>query len=406
MIYLKKCGLLGEKLAHSYSPKIHSMLSNEYTYELFECPSECLGDFLINSDFYGLNVTVPYKKSAVKYCSKLSKIAKKLGSINTIVKCHDGNLYGDNTDYFGFEYMLFRSGVDVYNKKILLLGSGGASVSVKAVLENTGANVIIISRSGNNNYANISKHCDAQIIVNTTPVGMYPDNINSPIDLSMFSQLNSVFDIIYNPARTALMLQAECLGIKNFGGLSMLVAQAKNSAELFSGHLIDNSKIEKIIKRLSNSTLNIILVDVPQSSKSTISKLLQKITGRVFVDLDEKAKQCFKLYNNKIISHNKNDSFSDFKNLLLAEWGKKSSQIIFLDSDCFICERNYLSLHQNGIIFWFRPASNHLLIDNNSVILKKNIYELYSKFADFVISGSGSAKQTVDQILNSLEGLS
>ena len=218
-----RCGLLGETLGHSYSPMIHHELG-EYDYRLFEIPKEDLDAFLRSDRWDGLNVTIPYKKAVVPYCAELSEAAERLQSVNTLVRRPDGTLYGDNTDLFGFLYMVRRSGIDPAGKKALVLGSGGASVTVKAALEQLGAAVTVISRSGPDNYDHLDRHADAQIIANTTPVGMYPRNGAAAVDLRLFPQCEGVLDIVYNPARTALLLQAEELGIPHAGGLSMLVA--------------------------------------------------------------------------------------------------------------------------------------------------------------------------------------
>ena len=405
VIYIKKCGLLGEKLGHSYSPKIHSMLSREYSYELFECAPGNLEKFLLNANFFGLNVTVPYKKSVVKYCSELSEIAKKIGSVNTIVRRENGILYGDNTDYFGFKYMLYKNSIDVAGKKVLILGSGGASLSVKEVLEKSGANVVVISRSGENNYKNILRHNNAKIIVNATPVGMFPNNGNSPINLDIFSCLEAVLDIIYNPMRTSLMLQAESLGIKNFGGLDMLVAQAKRSAEIFIGDKIDNAIIEKIARKLAISMQNIILIGISGCGKSTIAKLLKVATGRKIIDSEQIAKQKIKNSACNVDTKNSKIFFRDNESLVLEQLGKKSAKIISTSEGCFADNKNYLFLHQNGIIFWLRRDFN--LIKNNELNLSKDVLTereaFYYKFADFIIDNNGSPKQTLDKILDILE---
>ena len=190
-----KCGLLGRKLGHSYSPQIHAFLG-DYSYTLFEKEPEEVANFLKNGDFTGLNVTIPYKKTVIPYLDELSPAAKKLGAVNTVVRREDGTLFGHNTDYFGFASLLKRSGLDVAGKKVLVLGSGGASVTVKAALEQLGADVTVISRSGPDDYDHLDRHADAQIIVNTTPVGMYPHNGAAAVDLRLFPQCEGVLDIV------------------------------------------------------------------------------------------------------------------------------------------------------------------------------------------------------------------
>ena len=229
-----KCGLLGRKLGHSYSPQIHAQLGS-YSYDLFEKEPEEVADFLQNGNFTAINVTIPYKKTVMPYCGSLTPRAIAMGSVNTIVRRPDGSLLGHNTDYFGFSSMVRRSGLEPSGKKVLVLGSGGASVTAVAVLKEMGANVVVISRSGEDNYENLHRHADAAILCNCTPVGMYPNNGVSPVDLTRFPRLEGVLDMIYNPARTALLLQAERLGLVAENGLWMLVAQAKEAAEWFTG---------------------------------------------------------------------------------------------------------------------------------------------------------------------------
>ena len=257
-----RCGLLGKKLGHSYSPQIHSYLA-DYVYDLFEKQPEELKSFLENGDFTALNVTIPYKKEVIPYSNELSNRAQDLGAVNTLVRRKDGTLIGHNTDYFGFESMLKRSGLCVKGKKVLVLGSGGASATVVAVLKKHKANVIVISRSGSDNYDNIQIHGDASVIVNTTPVGMYPNVGVSPVNLDLFPGLEGVLDVVYNPARTQLLLDAERKGLITDNGLWMLVAQAKESAEWFCGDKISDYKIPEIHGILQSQMQNIVLIGMP-----------------------------------------------------------------------------------------------------------------------------------------------
>lgn len=231
----KRCGLIGEKLGHSFSPAIHGKLA-DYEYKLYELSPEQVGPFLEKKEYDGLNVTIPYKKTVIPYCDELTEAAKSIGSVNTIVKRPDGTLLGHNTDYDGFMWLLKNAGADVKGKKAVVLGTGGASVTVQATLRDLGAaQVVVVSRSGEDNYENISRHSDAKIVVNATPVGMYPKTGVSPVDLDVFTALEGVFDVVYNPARTQLLLEAEKRGIPCANGLGMLVAQAKAACERFTG---------------------------------------------------------------------------------------------------------------------------------------------------------------------------
>ena len=279
-----KFGLLGRKLGHSYSPMIFDLMGG-YTYLLHEREPEGIEDLLRNEPFDGLNVTIPYKKEVLQYLDEIDPLALRLGSVNTIVK-RGGHLKGYNSDYYGFLSMVKRTGIDVAGKKVLVLGSGGASVTVVAVLEDLGAKVVIVSRSGENNYENLHLHADASLLVNTTPVGMYPNNGSAALDVGQFPSLEGVLDLIYNPARTQLLLDCEKYGIPGWNGLWMLVAQAKKSAEWFMDRELPDSIISDIHRKLRDRMENIALVGMAGCGKSSIGRLLAKETGKTFIDAD------------------------------------------------------------------------------------------------------------------------
>ena len=243
---MKKIGLLGEKLGHSFSPYIHSKLG-DYSYELCEIPQDELSDFLKENNYDGFNVTIPYKESVISFCDELSEKAEQIGSVNTLIKKENGFYYGDNTDYDGFLFMIKPVVKELKGKKVLVLGSGGAAKTVKKVMRDIGAREIVtISRSGADNYENICNHNHAEVIINTTPVGMYPNNGISPVNLDNFPKCIFVADLIYNPAKTALMLQAGKRCIRYETGLSMLVEQARASAEQFMKNEISERRSVEI----------------------------------------------------------------------------------------------------------------------------------------------------------------
>ena len=283
---MKKYGLIGEKLGHSFSPQIHGLLQ-DYEYRLYEVERDTLSRFMNETDLQGFNVTIPYKQEVIPFCKTLSDRAAAIGSVNTVVRMKDGSFFGDNTDYFGFEYMLKKSGVSVSGKKAIVLGSGGASKTVQAVLKaNNASSVTVVSRTGENNYGNLQLHKDAVVIVNTTPLGMYPNTGVSPVDLTSFPDCRLVLDLIYNPDKTALILQAKSLGIPAFSGLSMLVAQAKEASDIFTSTRSSDDVIASIEKTILSQTMNIALIGMPGCGKSTVGKLLAERFGKDFVDTD------------------------------------------------------------------------------------------------------------------------
>ena len=399
-----KCGLLGKTLGHSYSPYIHSFLG-EYSYELFEKQPEELERFLKSGDFVGLNVTMPYKKDVIPYCDELTACAKKLGAVNTLVRRADGKLIGHNTDYFGFQSMVARSGLRVSGKKALVLGSGGASATAVAVLQELGAEVIVISRTGRNSYDNIALHSDAHIIVNATPVGMYPHAGVSPVDVSAFPMLEGVLDIVYNPARTKLMLDAEARGIPAENGLWMLVAQAKEASEWFTGRKIKDDVIAEIYGKMCIKTANIVLIGMPGCGKSTIGKQLSTMTGKQLVDIDAEIERTACMTIPEIFAKHGEDHFRKLETQMLAEFGQKSSLIIATGGGCVTRDENYPLLHQNGTIYWIQRDISELPTDGRPLSQANKLQEMYSarkplyeRFADKVVTNNGTAQQAADEI--------
>lgn len=405
-----KCGLLGEKLGHSYSPQIHSMLA-DYEYKLFEKSPEELEDFLKSGEFDGLNVTIPYKKSVMPYCAELSPTAAQIGSVNTIVRRSDGSLYGDNTDAFGFENLILHNGIEVKGKKALVLGTGGASVTAQAVLKNLGASeVVVISRRGEDNYENIAKHADAEIIANTTPVGMYPNNGKAAVDLEMFPKLSGVLDVVYNPARTALLLQTERLGIPCAGGLYMLVSQAKRSCELFTGKSIPDSEIDRIERVLSHQMQNIVIIGMPGSGKTAVSTMLAEKLGRKILDTDTMVAEKAGVTIPEIFAAQGEAGFRRLETEATAEVGKLSGNIISTGGGVVTVADNYGLLHQNGVIVWIERDTNKLARDGRPISLSSDLNELYAarlplydRFADIKADNNGDINDTVNAIMEMIK---
>lgn len=402
-----RSGLLGEHLGHSYSPQIHALLGS-YEYKLYEKSPDEVEDFIKNGEWDGINVTIPYKKVAASLCDELSDTARKLGSANTLVR-RNGKIYGYNTDYNGFMSMVEHSGISVCGKKAIVLGSGGASVTVCAVLEALGADVTVISRSGEDNYSNISKHADAEIIVNTTPVGMYPKNGESAVDLSDFPNCKGVFDLIYNPLRTKLILQAEELGIPHKSGLHMLVAQAKKSSELFRNTELDDELIEYIEARLSRELRNIILIGMPGSGKSAVAQVLSRKVGREVIEADAEIERLAGMTIPEIFASGGEGKFRAIETKVLSEAGKQSGKIISTGGGCVTIPENYPLLHQNGVIIRIKRDVAALPTDGRPISQSSDMTELaqkrepmYRRFADFEVNNDGNLSDTVEEIIEKL----
>lgn len=403
------CGLLGKSLAHSYSPQIHSFLGT-YSYQIYEKQPQEIADFLQTGDFTGLNVTIPYKKDVMPYCNELTDCARRMGAVNTIVRRPDGKLVGHNTDYFGFLFTVNRMGLSVKGKKVLVLGSGGASLAAVAVMQELGATVVVISRSGENHYGNLHLHKDAAVIVNTTPVGMYPKAGVSPVNLDLFPKLEGVLDIIYNPARTRLLLDAQQRNIPCENGLWMLVAQAKESAEWFTGSKIDDAIIGQIFEDLSKQMENIILVGMPGCGKSTVGQLLAQKVGKKFVDADTEIINAAGKSIPEIFQTEGEDGFRRWETGVLEQLGQRSGLVIATGGGSVTREENYPLLHQNGTIVWLmreisalptdgRPLSKVGQLEQMYAIRKP----LYERFADRIISNDGAPEDAVQKIMKGLK---
>ena len=402
-------GLLGRKLSHSYSPEIHSHFGSN-PYSLFEVEPKDVEAFLKQGDFQGINVTIPYKKDVIPFLNDLSDTARRLNAVNTIIKRPDGTLWGHNTDYYGFSYLLHRMDADISGKKILVLGSGGASNTVVAVLREHGATPVIISRSGENNYMNLQRHTDVNAIVNTTPVGMYPHTGISPVDLSLFSKLDWVLDIIYNPARTQLLLDAEKLGIPCENGLWMLVAQAKEAAEYFLDKNIPASLIEHIYHVLSTKMKNIVLIGMPGCGKSTIASVLSQTLNRETLDTDALISKHAGHTIPEIFAKDGEAEFRKLETLSIAHVSNRSGLIIATGGGCITIPENIPLLRQNGTLFWIQRDWKNLPINGRPLSQKNDLYEMYQQrkpiyeaAADHIISNNGSLSDTISQILNKLE---
>lgn len=401
----KKYGLLGEKLGHSYSPQIHRKLA-DYDYRLYEVSKENVAAFLNETELGGMNVTIPYKKTVMEHCVYLSDIAKRVGAVNTLVRHEDG-WYGYNTDYYGFKALINKHGIAVSGRKCLVFGSGGASNTACRVLEDLGAaEVIVISRSGENNYSNLHLHKDAQILVNTTPVGMYPANGNAAFDPAAFPACEAVIDVIYNPARTEVMLRAEAAGIKTAGGLYMLTAQAKRSAELFTGSGIADSRIDDITDELAMEMQNIILIGMPGSGKSVIARGIAQKTGRRLIDIDKEIVARTGKEIPDIFAEGGERAFREIETETLREFGRLSGCVIATGGGTVTREENYAPLHQNGRIYWIKRDLRKLAVKGRPISLSRTAEDIYAerrakyeRFADVAVDNNGSIDAAVRAVL-------
>ena len=405
----KRCGLIGEKLGHSFSPAIHGKLA-DYEYRLYELSPEQVGPFLEKKEYDGLNVTIPYKKTVIPYCDELTEAARSIGSVNTIVKRPDGTLLGHNTDYDGFLWLLKNAGADVKGKKALVLGTGGASVTVQAALRDLGASpVVVISRSGEDNYDNLDRHADAKILVNATPVGMYPKAGVSPVDLALFPALEGVFDVVYNPAKTQLLLEAEKRGIPCANGLGMLVAQAKAAAEYFDGRPIGDEAVYSIKTELERNTRNIMLIGMPGSGKSTVGAALAASLNRKLVDVDERIVELAGCSIPEIFARDGEEGFRRIEHQALCQVSQESGLVIATGGGVVTRQENFDPMRQNSLIVWLLRDLSLLPRDGRPLSQKNSLTEMfrvrepmYRAAADCIADNNGSVEDTVKQILEAI----
>lgn len=400
-------GLLGCTLSHSLSPQIHAHFYSQ-PYELFCREPDELDAFFADKSLKAYNVTIPYKVEAYNRCDRLSDTAKKIGSVNTVIRLDDGTLYGDNTDYFGFSYMSASCGADYNGRKVIVLGSGGASLTVCAVAEDCGAReIIVVSRNGENNYQNIDLHYDADIIVNTTPVGMYPHNGERLIDLTKFTELQCVLDLIYNPCKTQLLLDAEELGIPHANGLTMLVAQALRSAEQFIGKKLGDETIERVYNAILSDQKNIVLIGMPGCGKSTVGKLLCEKLGREGLDTDSEIVKADGRTIPEIFSAEGEDFFRQLETQAVKNVGKQLGKIIATGGGAVMKKGNRDALKQNGTVIYLKKDLSLLSLDGRPLSKDEDavrkIYEArkdtYEAFADYTVEVSDDADITAERVI-------
>ena len=403
-------GLIGKKLGHSFSKIIHEKMG--YDYDLVELKEEEVKDFVLSKKYLGFNVTIPYKKTVMPYLDYIDEGAKAIGSVNTIIQ-KDGKLYGYNTDIFGMEYAFKCAGIELKDKKVIILGSGGTYETANYLAKIKGAREIVkISRSSEDNYENISKHYDANVVINTTPVGMYPNNEGRLIDLHNFKNLEGFFDAIYNPLNTNMLLDAkEILKDKGYSnGLKMLVAQAKKARDLFFDTKKNDNIIDKIVEEINMSKTNIVLMGMPGSGKSTVGFELARKLNRPFIDTDEVIIEREGMHTSKIIEQKGEPYFRDKETEVVNEVSKLQGYIIATGGGVVLRDENMKALKQNGFIIFLDRNIKNLSKDGRPLsqgedALQKMYKErigLYTKYSDAVADSNVPVQEVADNIISEL----
>lgn len=414
-----RTGLLGEKLSHSFSPQIHhALVGNRYTYELFERAPEAVEAFIKESEWDAINVTIPYKKVVMPFLDEISPEALRIGAVNTVTRLPDGRLKGDNTDYFGFDRTLRACGVEVSGKKALILGNGGAAATAVAVLRDRGAEVVVLAIDDipvggiyPERYDTVyERHADAFVVVNCTPIGMYPKFIGQKlVELSRLPSVTAVFDMVYNPARTALLQEADTLGIPAYNGLLMLVAQAKRACELFLREEMEDSLIDTVVADIARETGNIVLVGMPGSGKSTVGKALAEAMGRPLLDTDALIVEAAGSPIPEIFATDGEEVFRTLETEAVKKAGMMSGAVIATGGGVVTRERNYAPLSQNGKIVFIHRDLDKLPVKGRPLSQTHPLEEMYAKrlpmykaFADLEADNNGGVEDTVETILKAL----
>ena len=399
-------GLIGEKLGHSYSPLIHRCFG-DYEYRLCPMDAEEMDRVLRKRDFRGLNVTIPYKRAVLPYCDGLSEEVKQIGSANTLVM-RSGRLIAHNTDLAGFLYMLRRGGIRLTGKKVLILGSGGTSLTARAACGMEGAGeTVTVSRAGPVTYADAyAAHADAEVILNATPVGMYPNTGEKPVEIGRFPRLESVADVIYNPARTALLQDAEARGIRHAGGLWMLAAQGYYAAQLFLDAPLPEDRIAQAYRAVRRQCLNLVLTGMPGSGKSTLGRLAAERLGRRLVDVDAEITARFGPIP-EIFARQGEEAFREMESGVIRECAKESGLVIAAGGGAVLREENVRALRQNAAVAWVRRPLERLATEGRplsagAAALRQMAQirtPLYQKAADFAVMNDGGIEAALNGLL-------
>lgn len=403
---MKKYCIIGKKLGHTLSPQIHGEFGLHYCVrELAD--KKALEAFLKSHEFSGFNITIPYKQTVIPYLYKVDGLAKEIGAVNTVVDI-DGKLYGYNTDILGLKYALNKAGIKLKNKNVMILGSGGASKTAQYLCKSEGANeIMVVSRKGEINYENCYTYTDTEVIINTTPVGMYPDNYSKPLNLEKFRNLEGVYDLIYNPLTTVLVQEAKAKGIKTDNGLSMLVAQAKYARDIFSNDTLDDGIISEITKNLTKNLKNIVLIGMPSSGKTCIGREVAKILDREFIDTDEEIEKKVNMSIPEIFDKYGEDAFRKLEKEVVAEVSKEFNKVIATGGGAVLSEQNRIALHGNGTVFLIErdlkclSLAGRPLSKDYETLCKMWEYRspVYRSTADYTLYNSDSIESAVQGIV-------
>jgi shikimate dehydrogenase len=402
-------GLIGERLVHSFSKEIHNNIA-DYPYELKELRMNEVADFLKKRDFKGINVTIPYKETVMEHLDFISSEAKKIGAVNTVVN-KNGILYGYNTDYLGLKALIEKADIEIRNKKVLVLGSGGTSKTARAVLEDMSAREILsVSRKESHETVGyetaLKYHSDADVIINTTPVGMFPNVGVSPIDISGFKNLSGVVDVIYNPLGTELVQRAKEGGIKAVNGLYMLVSQAVFAYEKFFG--IRSDKTDEIYNQIKAEKQNIVLIGMASCGKSTVGRVLSEMANRPLFDSDSEIVSKENREITEIFRDLGEGYFRDAESKTIAELSLKGGCIIATGGGSVLRKENVKALKQNGKLYFLdRPLEKLICtpdrpLSGDKEALRKRYFErldIYEGSADKIISGDSTPEETAKIIL-------